>query len=790
MAIGDDWTIDYNEKTIKHTSGTTIYTVRNLYTELQDTFDELVQMDDDVPMTAQTPTEFTLVNGWFIDDASAQYLNGGAIATSGYNGVIQTVTHTVAGYTNCVAGDIGKQVNDGVDRGELLAYDNTTRKWWVRTATTLAGALTITTGTGAGTVDACITGEDLFANIYTLGTIATDPPAQIYVFQDGAAIAEWSTLDNWDPYGSGSGHIDVLIKVKEADVEIDSAIITVYARQYGDNYDFFEIDLTKGGRNAVPLATSTDLNNPTQELYLMYDAEVNAPSVGETIEGITTGDRAEVVAINDLGTVGIISIGGATGIFQDNEEIVIASPLASVGLVLGQAGEQYITATPIASPFTLGEAITIDTTINASLHGYVSVVGTVHMVIGSANGLVADNNKITGDVSLGSADAAGIGNPGIKQYALSPTITLRFINATMGYNDTQTATPFVTGQVVTGTTSKSTAIVVEDDTTNDWLTVANMASGPFVDAEALYQGASICGSVQTGAAPGMTASHTMGKAFTQQGEFPYDVIINCAGMTLASVYEYLKSVTREDSTYPMYTATIGAPATLVIPLDGEEYQRAQLSYALTKTAPFGTFAGGVFFGARGVWIENMDAGDVQNYQLIDAGGNSRTPPNSQALTVTAASPTDRVSIFRTTGDNYIINKALYTVASGVSGNASLFVSAPIATDTPTTGFVRIVDVSASNFEYRRGYTSWTGTVFTLATNLATTLASQIDTLYVPYIDVEATQTSVSQTVIYASDRFVMARVRLKGIIPFETKGSFKSTGYSTAAIRQTDTIVE
>lgn len=68
-----------------------------------------------------------------------------------------------AGYTSCVAGDIGKVVTGGVtgDTGALIAYNNTTRKWLVDQADagdvfddddeaiTIAGA-----GTGAGTLDA------------------------------------------------------------------------------------------------------------------------------------------------------------------------------------------------------------------------------------------------------------------------------------------------------------------------------------------------------------------------------------------------------------------------------------------------------------------------------------------------------------------------------------------------------------------------------------------------------------------------------------------------------------
>jgi len=67
------------------TTKTDTYTVRNLYTHVQDTFDELVAMDDTVAMSAQTPTAFTMINGWFIDEESTQYLTEGSIATSGWD---------------------------------------------------------------------------------------------------------------------------------------------------------------------------------------------------------------------------------------------------------------------------------------------------------------------------------------------------------------------------------------------------------------------------------------------------------------------------------------------------------------------------------------------------------------------------------------------------------------------------------------------------------------------------------------------------------------------------------
>jgi hypothetical protein len=59
-----------------------------------------------------------------------------------------------AGYVSCIAGDIGKQVKDDtVEIGLLMGYDNTLRKWWIRTDSIVSdgSTMTITSGTGAGT---------------------------------------------------------------------------------------------------------------------------------------------------------------------------------------------------------------------------------------------------------------------------------------------------------------------------------------------------------------------------------------------------------------------------------------------------------------------------------------------------------------------------------------------------------------------------------------------------------------------------------------------------------------
>ena len=92
----NDFTIDYVNKVIRYDGAETpphpladMLTVNALYSHVMDTFDELNQMDDALPMSAQTPTDYSLINGWFIDEMTVQCLKGGAITTIGWTGEIQ-----------------------------------------------------------------------------------------------------------------------------------------------------------------------------------------------------------------------------------------------------------------------------------------------------------------------------------------------------------------------------------------------------------------------------------------------------------------------------------------------------------------------------------------------------------------------------------------------------------------------------------------------------------------------------------------------------------------------------
>jgi len=67
MTIATDFTIDTVNSRITHTSGTTVYSVNALYSYLENLFAGVAYMQYKPPMSASTPTSYTMINNWFID---------------------------------------------------------------------------------------------------------------------------------------------------------------------------------------------------------------------------------------------------------------------------------------------------------------------------------------------------------------------------------------------------------------------------------------------------------------------------------------------------------------------------------------------------------------------------------------------------------------------------------------------------------------------------------------------------------------------------------------------------
>lgn len=823
MAIGDAWDIDYvnkriyNKKALGIDGETTVYSVQALYSHLMDIFDDLGQMDDPVPMSAQTPTAYTMVNGWFIDDESVKYLNGGAITTSGYThptnitGVRVLQLDGTAGLT---IADIGKVVL-GVTTthtGKLLAYNTTRNVLWVRCDAAddlfnnASEAINVDAVFCGNMTEVSDSGEDLFANVYTLGTIESTPAPQIYIFQAGSRIAEWSTLTNFD-----RGHIDVLIKVMEADDEIDGAIITVFARQAGDLYDNFEIDLTAGGRNAVPLGTADDLNQDSPQRYIFFDTLAGgAFAAGDIIQHPVTGAvewSAEVVAAaTQLGATGIYVMGirnyrdDGTNPIVDNDAferadgVVTATVFSSATASLGTC---YILYDAQTGAFTTGQVLT-GTTSGAKRRIIADAEdGTAGMLLLDLNTGITGNNRdpyykgFTDDEEItdpvtGDADVNGATNNAAAGYN---DITIAFVNGTATY-DTHSGTG-INGERVTFAGGEG--ILLLDDTPGTATGTITLGNMTITAINGLVITGDISNALWT-ATQNLQSAYTMTKAFAQQTAYPYAVVVNAgdiyqAGRTLAQVYEYFKFVCQDGSLFQMY----GVVGGVITPVDGQEYIIAYTGYVPAKSAPLGTFAGGKYFGAQGVWIEGMASG--QSYQYTDSNGQIRSPYASIVIQVTSLGATDKVAIFRTSAG--AIDKTMYTSGAGnIQNNTTFVVQEDIAIDTPAAGSIRLVDFTDMS-EARHTYTSWDGATKTfsgLSPALTKDYVEGTDKAYVPFIDQVAGGATASKEVLYDSERTVLVRVRMyapgagNSILPFETPGTVTSAGLSVAAIRTVDGI--
>jgi hypothetical protein len=704
-------------------------TINELYSSLADLFSDPSQNDanDTMPVRAITPTVYEIgafdagdLEPWFIDTESIKHITGGSLQTVGWKrtlpgtgtGDIGIVRVTRSG-TAIVAGDVGATITNttGGDDGWLLAVDGSSL--WIRPATnTLADDWDSTSGniTCNGHTDtqsaAGVTGERLWSNVYTLGSIALN--TTLTVFQDIAEITPF-----WD-----TGHIDRLFLANDGFNAglINDGYLTVYARQYTTVYDHFRSDVALGGRSPVPLSTFSDTNNLTGYRTFTgsggsgtFDAGnliyVGATWATATKKGMLTTDASGVTPLITYYLAG------------DMTDFAASDAVKEYDPVTGINGDAACTAD---TPTNTGPA---------SMAGVTITFGATTYDLGNGN------NDRPYDVEI---DCNGEMLTDIYEYLkfLTRRGSTTSINGREGQiykavgeiklaYDTQTG-GFSEGSTITGANSGATAIIVADHNTNP-----------------------------TGT---MTLSDITGTF--EDGELITDTSIGSATTNIPAGVESITEV---------------------------------------KRSPFGTFAGGKFFGARGVLIINMATSDASNYILTDSENYEQIPPSYITLIVNNVSSGDRIGVFLATGDNNIVDKSTFTIqAVHTAPVAYIRVSESISADTPETGYIRVVRRTASGTildEQRYPYTGYSNTnqptysEFTLSGTTVLNYDTD-DTAYVPFIDTTAVATSYSIAVIYLANRYVTVRVRQKGFLPFITKGQITSNGLSITAVKTIDNITD
>ena len=139
--LNGDVTVHYNsengQKRLEWTGiDNATRTLNEVYSALQSLFDDSSQMDDLIPMRADTPTIYRMINQWFVDDTTVEHLTGGSLYTSGWvegaNNHVRVIGYSPT--TEFNAADIGQTIVGGTtgDTGTILDFNTDRNLIWIR----------------------------------------------------------------------------------------------------------------------------------------------------------------------------------------------------------------------------------------------------------------------------------------------------------------------------------------------------------------------------------------------------------------------------------------------------------------------------------------------------------------------------------------------------------------------------------------------------------------------------------------------------------------------------------
>lgn len=604
-----------------------------------------------------------------------------------------------------------------------------------------------------------LSADNIWANPQSLGTMqavgalgygATEVQPQLYIEQDGAYV---------DPelVPSLEGHINLLIKIKTntstarvttlagQGAGINNGRIRVYNRFYLHTYShFFTSANDTGGVVTIALATSNDLNNVTETHDFAYTSGAGTWTSGEEIvSGLGT-----VASPLKVGVV-VSADTGATG----NVQYVLKSTtnFANTNVVTGQASQVAKTS---GAPTTI-------------VSGYNDKIGFGHVDSSFIGGTVSGTYQIGEGVTQTGTSATGV--------ILEVDGNTLYIDEDEGvgdpaWNNTGVITGDLSGATYTPTTRTLTTTApkdIGDEINNNYACI-----------------------------------------------FGLDKTNSGSGRTIQQFYEYTKFITAKES------LILQAGRGQLAEVEGRLYRKVDQSdasptFAEQVDAPYGIKAGTLFLGAQSVFVQNMASADIQNYNLIDNAGTAEVPPNVQTLEVTGLAVGDKTVVYETTGvasTTIKTNQYQVGVVGGTdngSTDSDVLIQdgaddgTPLGADTPTTGTIRIEDPNNAGLFLNFVYASRdkTNSRFTLATTAeqpnaqigdvtSSTDLIQGDDVYVTLLSEVADATTESKQIEYVGDLNIMARVRKRGILPFEVTGTFGAGGASIATIRTTDPVVD
>jgi hypothetical protein len=666
--------------------------MNQLYSAMQTLQDESDTIDDGTCFFADTPTEYTIGkidsgdnDPWYISFDLMEHITGGSLRSSGWTHATGTNTGIVivtGSNVDIVAGDIGKDISGGTDgNGTLLELIEGAQGDFlvIRPDSSAAGdeftgnGQTLTCNTHTFTQHATEdqnTGEMIWANIYTIGTVNSS--MHMYVYQgefdastpatpatdesDRVYSVNSSTIDYW-----GEGHIDVCVPIKRwwrlatagAWDVVDDGYLRVFGRKGGDLYSSFEVSnsTTSGGRNPVPLQTSGDLNQGTGTKTISFSGAVSGGPFqdGEIIEDQNNNARGILdLANSDVGSGGYLSYfpiaeagsGGLLTAMQTGQTIQGADSSASV--------------TSDGTPQDAGPALSTWFT-----------------------------NSAFPDLKVGFTQVSGVTNLDIDNNG-----TDEHYGMVVDCNNNTLAEVYEWLKYICQYTQGDTNMVEQAFT--DDISQANIYGEEFEGGTAYFGYSAISGTIPEG--EGVTQATTGATGYIISHDTTNDVVL------LRNTRGTFNNSNQIDADY-----------------DSDYFTPDEAgNFAASVASPFGTFAGGTFFGARGIILENWLAADENSFILTDIEGSTRERPTSIVITVSnvhgnavTEADADLVAAYTLTGSGGDINKTLLSCDGGEVEGDTTIATSNIPDWAPSAGRLLLTDADAAN-EYVIGYSSWDG----------------------------------------------------------------------------------
>ena len=567
------------DETVDATGGPVVAANRNqvneLYSAIQDQIDEPSFMTSKNPMSAETPELYTMRNGWFIDARSTEWLEGSAIQTNGWaNNVICAISFNAT--TMFTSADIGRTITGttSTDSGTILGYDD-------RYSLNDQGVVYIRPDTVADTFQSA-------SEAYTVGGSSAAGSFDTQFDSGGVARTGENLIANPFTLGALVTHTELYIYQDSARV-VSREVNPTERLQWWDTDTTVEeghIDILLTVQEAGVLIDSGLINIYARRATSLYDHFQSNQSGGtRTPVPIAQGNDN----LNDAdGFRQMTMAGTSSGNWNVGDRIEDDSDDTIRGVITSVSGtnpnivlQYYLIGDPL-NGFTgaTGTFSNLDDTGAATAVAPVNVNGAV------AGGITVTFGQTSVDINNGA---------GARPYSITVDCNsqpLADVYKRLKYLTRRGETATLNNEP--GETYKGNAIRVDYNT---------QAGGAWTQGNLVYG--------QTG------------------GAIARIIADDDQGTTGTLMLSSIKGTFGD-------TEQIGdAPTTPTVTANLTTATQTNIAGLTPKVAPFGTFAGGTFFGAIGVVLTNVAGGEATNYQLIDNLEQTQIPPSVISIAVTS-----------------------------------------------------------------------------------------------------------------------------------------------------------